>query len=152
MSAFSRWLPERFHGDAGYVTAETAIVLPVLAILVATALWAIAVAGAQLRCVDAARDGARAAARGESETAVMVAARATAPQGASIDIARDGSQIVVTVQVRVGPTSGVLASIPAPVVGASAVAESEAGPSSEAEQSSGNQRFSGGKPSSGAGP
>lgn len=136
MNALSRRVPEWFDGDAGYVTAETAIVLPVLAILVAAALWAIAVAGAQLRCVDAARDGARAAARGESGPAVMVAARATAPQGASIEIARNGSQIVVTVKVRVGPASGVLASIPAPVVAASAVAESEAGRSSEAEQSS----------------
>ncbi len=128
MRAFSRRPPERLHGDAGYVTAETAIVLPVLAILVAAALWAIAVAGTQLRCIDAARDGARAAARGESETAVMVAARATAPQGASIDIARNGSRIVVTVKVRVGPTAGVLASMPAPTVGASAVVKSEAEP------------------------
>jgi hypothetical protein len=133
MSAFSCRSPKRLDGDAGYVTAETAIVLPALAIVVAAALWAIAVAGAQLRCVDAARDGARAAARGESESAVMVAARATAPQGASIDIARNGSQIVVTVKVRVGPASGVLASIPSPVVRASAVAESEAERSSEAQ-------------------
>ena len=48
------------------VTAETAVVLPVLLLVLAGAVAAVVVVGAQLRCVDAAREGARAAARGES--------------------------------------------------------------------------------------
>ena len=45
------------------VTAETAVVLPVLLVVLAGAVAAVTVVGAQLRCVDAAREGARAAAR-----------------------------------------------------------------------------------------
>ena len=48
------------------VTAETAVVLPVLLLVLAGAVAAVVVVGAQLRCVDAAREGARAAARGDA--------------------------------------------------------------------------------------
>ena len=117
----------RRAGDRGYVTAETAVVLPVLAILVAAALWSIAVAGAQLRCIDAARDAARAAARGEADPAVVTAARISAPADARIEVTHVGSRVTVVVKVRVGPAAGVLASVPAPEAQATAVAESEAG-------------------------
>jgi hypothetical protein len=104
------------------------MVLPVLAVLLAAALWSIAVAGAQVRCVDAARDGARAAARGEPDVAVLAAAQAAAPAGAQVALARSGSRIVVVVRARVGPTQrGVLAAIPVPVAQASAVADAESG-------------------------
>jgi Flp pilus assembly protein TadG len=72
------------QADAGYVTAETAMVLPVLALLLAVGLWAAAVAGAQVRCVDAVRDAARAAARGESHTTATAVAAAAAPDGAQV--------------------------------------------------------------------
>ncbi|MYV72079.1 hypothetical protein GT043_40455, partial [Streptomyces sp. SID2131] len=42
---------------------EAAMVLPVLALFTVTLLWALAAAAAQLKCVDAARAGARSAAR-----------------------------------------------------------------------------------------
>jgi hypothetical protein len=47
-----------------------------------------------IRCVDAAREAARLAARGDdgSDTA-----RAIAPQGASVQLRRDGAHVVVTV-------------------------------------------------------
>ena len=41
------------------VTAETAVVLPVLLLVLAGAVAVVVVVGAQLRCVDAAREGAR---------------------------------------------------------------------------------------------
>jgi Flp pilus assembly protein TadG len=110
---------------AGYVTAETAMVLPVLAVLLAVALWAVAVGSAQLRCVDAARDGARAAARGESDAAASAAARNAAPTGATVELRHEGSRVVVVVAARVGKGQGLLAAIPAPVAAATAVAESE---------------------------
>ena len=53
------------RGDGGMATAELAVVLPVLVLLVAAGLTAISVLLAQLRCVDGAREAARAAARGE---------------------------------------------------------------------------------------
>jgi len=111
--------------DAGYVTAETAMVLPVLALLLAVALWSIAVAAAQLRCIDAARDGARAVARGESDVVATEVARAAAPEGAQVDVRRDGDRVVVVVTARVGVGSGPLAAIPAPTVSTTATTVAE---------------------------
>jgi hypothetical protein len=104
------------------------MVLPVLALLLAVGLWSVAVASAQLRCVDAARDGARAAARGESDSMVLAATTAAAPPGAQIDVHHDGSGIVVVVSTRVGGGLGPLAAIAVPTVSATAAADSEAGP------------------------
>lgn len=104
------------------------MVLPVLALLLAVGLWSVAVAGAQLRCVDAARDGARAAARGETDAMVVAATTAAAPHGAQIDVHHDGSRVVVVVSTRVGGGLGPLAAIAAPTVSATAAADSEAGP------------------------
>jgi len=135
----SKWLMSRAcrgrtradSGDVtadGYVTAETAMVLPVLALLLAVGLWAVAVASAQLRCVDAARDAARAAARGESDSIATVVARAAAPGDAQIEMSHRGDLVTVTVTARVGGGIGPLAAIPAPMVSATATAESEGGP------------------------
>jgi len=111
--------------EAGYVTAETAMVLPVLALLLAVALWSIAVAAAQLRCIDAARDGARAVARGESDAVATEVARAAAPDGAQVDVRREGDRVVVVVSARVGVGRGPLATIPAPTVSATATTVAE---------------------------
>ena len=111
--------------DDGYVTAETAMVLPVLALLLAVALWSIAVAAAQLRCIDAARDAARAVARGESDSLATAVAEAAAPAGASVDVRHDGNNVVVVVTARVGGGNGVLGVIPAPTVSATAATTSE---------------------------
>ena len=102
------------------------MVLPVLALLLAVGLWSVAVAGAQLRCGDAARDGARAAARGESDAMVVAATTAAAPHGAQIDVHHDGSRVVVVVSARIGGGLGPLAAIAAPTVSATAAADSEA--------------------------
>jgi hypothetical protein len=118
----------RTKADAGYVTAETAMVLPVLALLLAVGLWAVAVAGAQVRCVDAARDAARAVARGESDATATTTAEAAAPGGAQIVVSRAGGLVTVTVSARVGGGLGPLSAITAPTVSATARAESEGGP------------------------
>ncbi|GAB3882575.1 hypothetical protein GCM10027612_13340 [Microbispora bryophytorum subsp. camponoti] len=41
--------------ERGSVTAETAVALPALVVVLIASLWAVTVVGAQLRCVDAAR-------------------------------------------------------------------------------------------------
>jgi hypothetical protein len=115
----------RGRADAGYVTAETAVVLPALAVLLGVALWAIAVAAAQVRCVDAARDAARAAARGEPDAVVVAAARLAGPPGCEVAVSRAGDRVTVVVRDRVGPGGGVLAAIPAPVAQATATAAAE---------------------------
>jgi Flp pilus assembly protein TadG len=85
------------------VTAETAVVLPVLLLVLAGAVAAVTVVGAQLRCVDAAREGARAAARGEDTATVAALVRRAAPGGAEVDAIRDGEDVRVTVTVDVPP-------------------------------------------------
>ena len=53
----------------------------------------------QVRCVDAAREAARLAARGDERSAVD-AARHIAPGGAQVRLRRDGGFIVATVTAR----------------------------------------------------
>lgn len=108
------------------MTAETAAALPVLAVLLGMCLWAVGAATAQLRCVDAARAGARAAARGEQASAVEAAARSAAPAGAVVTVLVDGQDIRVTVKVRTVPAAGPLSRLPGLEVSGLAVAASEA--------------------------
>jgi Flp pilus assembly protein TadG len=85
------------------VTAETAVVLPVLLLVLAGAVAAIIAVGAQLRCVDAAREGARSAARGDSAAAATAVAARAAPAGAAVEIGGGADQVTVTVSVDVAP-------------------------------------------------
>ncbi|MYV51457.1 hypothetical protein GT042_02815, partial [Streptomyces sp. SID3212] len=54
-------------GDRGSVTVEAAMAVPALVAFTLALVWALTAASAQIRCVDAARAGARAAARSEPE-------------------------------------------------------------------------------------
>lgn len=60
----------RFRAEAGSVSAEFAIALPVVVAVLALCLSGMQVAGQQLRLQDAAAAAARAAARGQS-TAIV---------------------------------------------------------------------------------
>ena len=53
----------------------------------------------QVRCIDAAREAARLAARGDERSAVA-AARGVAPLGAAVELRRNGEFVVATVTVR----------------------------------------------------
>lgn len=53
----------------------------------------------QVRCIDAAREAARLAARGD-DAAAMQTGRDIAPVDAGIDIGRDGALVVATVTSR----------------------------------------------------
>ncbi|WP_051573356.1 TadE family type IV pilus minor pilin [Streptomyces sp. PRh5] len=90
--------------DSGYVTAEAAVALPVLALFALMLIWGLMAASAQLQCVDAARAGARAAARSEPEADAMAAARSAAPDGARVELWREGDLVRVRVRTHaVGP-------------------------------------------------
>ena len=85
---------------------------------------AVVVVGGQLRCVDAAREGARAAARGDASTEVLRVAAGAAPPGATAAVADGGGTVTVTVTAPVRP----LGPVPLHVrVSASATAELEPG-------------------------
>ncbi|WP_414720840.1 TadE family type IV pilus minor pilin [Streptomyces sp.] len=79
------------------MTAETAVVIPVLVALAALLIWGLTAAAAQVRCVDAARAGARAAARSEVPGEVRKVALAAAPDGAKVRVVRDGDLVRVRV-------------------------------------------------------
>ncbi|MFJ3599852.1 TadE family type IV pilus minor pilin [Streptomyces sp. NPDC090126] len=85
------------------MTAEAAVVLPVLAVFALALLWVLVAAADHIRCLDAARAGARAAARSEPEAAVLAAARDAAPQGARVEMGRAGELWRIRVE---APTRG----------------------------------------------
>lgn len=76
------------------------MVLPVLVAFTMALVWGLLVVAAQIRCVDAARTGARAAARQDTEDAVVAVTKEAAPDGAAVTVARDGGEVRVTVVAR----------------------------------------------------
>src|SRR5690349_5446497 len=80
--------PRAGSGERGYVTAETALTIPSLVVVAGLLIWGLMAGVAQVECVDAARAGARAAARSEPAGDVLRAARAAAPSGARVSVGR----------------------------------------------------------------
>ncbi|MFC8090267.1 TadE family type IV pilus minor pilin [Streptomyces sp. NPDC057301] len=83
--------------DRGFVTAESAVVLPVLVMFAMALVWGLLVVAAQIQCVDAARTGARAAARQDPADAVIEVTREAAPRGATVTVGREGDEVRVVV-------------------------------------------------------
>jgi hypothetical protein len=100
----------RVRRDRGMVTAELAVALPAVFLVIAAGVTAVSVLTAQLRCVDAAREAARAAARGESAAVVRSAASRSAPAAASVAVSGDRDAVTVTVSARAGAGRGLLPS------------------------------------------
>ncbi|MCG5215234.1 hypothetical protein MBA17_18365 [Streptosporangium sp. KLBMP 9127] len=94
-------------------------------VVLGAALWAVAVAGAQLGCVDAARAGARAASRGEPVERVRQAVAALAPEGARITVDRAAETTTVKVIASIRPSWG--ERLPAVDVSGMAVTATEPG-------------------------
>jgi hypothetical protein len=92
-------------------------------LLLFAGLAAVSAVSTQLQCVDAAREGAIAAARGDPGAAAAIR---IAPTGSDVDVAVGGDTVTVTVGARVAILGGHL---PALTVRATAVAarEPEAG-------------------------
>ncbi len=95
--------------------------LPALVLMIFIAMTAVTAVLTQLRCVDAAREAARAAARGESGVA---AGRRVAPEGASVAVTEAGGTVRAEVRTRIHPLGGRL---PGLEVDATAVAAVEPG-------------------------
>lgn len=86
--------------DRGFVTAEAALCVLTLVPLLGMLLWAVRVSVDQVRCVDAAREGARAAARTEELGTVREVVRSVAPDGARLELRQDGELVRVRVEAR----------------------------------------------------
>lgn len=87
--------------DAGTATAELAVAVPVLVVVLAVGLAAVRLGADRVRAVDAAHTGARLVARGEPVPAARHAALAVAAPGALLEISVAGEQVhaVVTTPV-----------------------------------------------------
>jgi Flp pilus assembly protein TadG len=86
-----------WKADAGMVTAEMLVIAPLVAALLVAALWAIGAGITYAQVGDAARHGARALARGESDSAARQAAGEHAPRGSTVEIKRMGNRVDVQV-------------------------------------------------------
>ncbi|HET8615804.1 MAG TPA: TadE family type IV pilus minor pilin [Actinomycetales bacterium] len=118
--------PPRSRQDVGTVTAELAVAMPAVTVLLAAVLSVGQAVLTQVACLDAARAGARAASRGDDPGAVrQVAAEAahgsTDSDGTHVSVVRAGSHVTVTVSRPLR----LLAFGPSVQVRAQAVAQSE---------------------------
>jgi hypothetical protein len=97
-------------GSCGAVTAEFAVTLPAVLLLLAMLLAGASAGATQLRLEEAARAGARALARGDDSATVERIVRTLSGGSASAAVSADGEWLNVTVTDRVGGPLG--ASIP----------------------------------------
>jgi hypothetical protein len=93
-------------GSHGAVTAEFAVTLPAVLLLLAILLAGAAAGITQLRIEEAARAGARALARGEGTSTVEGIARRLAGGTATAAVSAQGEWLDVTVSARVGGPFG----------------------------------------------
>lgn len=94
--------------EGGAVTAEAAVALPVLVLVTAGLAWIVALGVAQVRVVDAARETARALARGDDPVASETSGRRVAPDGARFEVTRGEQEVRVQVVARVRGPGGLL--------------------------------------------
>jgi Flp pilus assembly protein TadG len=108
-------------GERGSFTAELAAGLPALVLLLLAGLTAVGAVTTRAGCLDAAREAALAAARGEPGSA---AGARYAPTGADISVSVSGDRVTATVRAPVRALGGRLPRIS---VSATAVAAVEPG-------------------------
>ena len=120
-------VPNKPAAERGSVTAEVAVVLPVLVVVLAAAVWVLACLAAQLSCVDAARAAARAAARGEPPAVVRTTGQRLAPDGALVLTSAGDGTVEVRVTADVRPFGALLGLLPPVAVTGRATAAVEPG-------------------------
>lgn len=104
--------------EAGFSTVEAALAVAGLVVVLVLCAAGITALSMQVRCIDAAQEAARLAARGDPRAAG--AAAVMAPAGASVDLRPDGGYVVARVTGR-SPL------LPGLVIEGRAVAASEPG-------------------------
>lgn len=117
----------RARGETGAVTAEAAVVLPVVVVFALGLAWLVALGATQVRALDAARETARAVARGEDSATAVGLGRRVATAGARISVRDEGETIEVSVDAPVRGPGGIFAFLPTYHARASAVAAQEPG-------------------------
>ncbi len=79
-------------------TAEFAVALPALALVLVLAVSALATSMDQIRCIDAARATVRSLARGDNPATAVAVGRRLAPAAASIATTESPETVTVTVR------------------------------------------------------
>ncbi len=102
--------------------------LPLLLAVTVGLVWLLAVGAAQVRAVDAARETARALARGDDQGAAVAAGERVAPAGGSVTVRHEGDRVVATASARVDGPGGMFGFLPGVTVRAQAVALAEGAP------------------------
>jgi hypothetical protein len=101
--------------------------IPVLVSLTIGLVWLLTIGLAQVRMVDAAREAARAAARGDPASAAIAQGSRVAP-GAVVTVSSTDGDVLATASDVVEPPGGLLGFLPDVHVHAEAVTTAEAGP------------------------
>jgi Flp pilus assembly protein TadG len=114
--------------EKGAVTAELALVLPLLVAVTVGLVWLLAVGAGQLRAVDAARETARALARGDAPEQAVAVGEQVAPDGATVRVSTGAGRVRVTVSGDVAGPGGIFDFLPSTRLHAEAVAVLEEGP------------------------
>lgn len=115
----------RRRTSRGSVTAEAAVVVPVLVALTLGLVWLVALAVTQVRVVDAARETARAAARDEPMETAEALGRRVAPTGARITVLEESGAVRVHVVAEIRGPGGIFSFLPGVEVEGDAVAAKE---------------------------
>ncbi|MBO9555462.1 TadE family type IV pilus minor pilin [Cellulomonas sp.] len=84
------------------MTAELAVGLPAVVLVLVMVLVVASAAVTQARCADGARTGARVAALGDDDGAVAAAAHRVAGDDAQVVVTRDAGWVTVRVEAAVG--------------------------------------------------
>lgn len=117
----------RRRSERGAATAELALALPLLLAVTLGLVWLLSVASAQIRIVDAARETARAAARGEPAGVAVDRGLEVAPAGSRISVRATADRVTATAVGRVAGPGGLFAFLPGAALHAEAVAAPEPG-------------------------
>lgn len=109
----------------GAVTAELALGLPVLLGVTVGLAWLLSVGAAQIRTVDAARETARAVARGDDRGDAVAVGERVAPEGVRLSVLSSGGRVVVRASGHVPGPGGLFDFLPGADLSAEAVAVTE---------------------------
>lgn len=137
--------PQKSPVEEGVITAEFAVALPAVTVVLALCLGAASTGVAQLKVEESARTAARAAARGDSEAQIRSAVSRIDPaQNVQISVSPDAVAADVgrarEVHVRVSrPAPGVIGSATGWVLRADAHARVESGGENDAENGAGHE-------------
>lgn len=114
------------RGERGAATAELVMVIPLLVAVTVGLVWLLSVGAAQIQVVDAARETARAVARGDDNGSATARGRRVGPAGTQVSVSAGAEEVVASAQARVTGPGGIFSWMPGVTVRGEAVAATEA--------------------------